>query len=533
MNVPSALERSRSGNGGHVWIFFDSPVPAYLARKLGCAILTRTMERRHQIGLDSYDRFFPNQDTMPKGGFGNLIALPLQRAPRAKGNSLFLDREFQVYQDQWLFLSTLRKMKMEEIETIVQEASRNGSIIGVRKSIGYDEGDEDPWTLPPSKKQVVKPIPGPIPSKVPIVQSNLLYIQKDNLPPAMINRLVRIAAFENPEFYKAQTMRLPTFNKPRVIGCAEDFPRHIGLPRGCFEEVIDLLKDHGIKAEVKDERFTGNYMKVKFQGELAPSQHLAAKQLLAHDNGILSAATAFGKTVIAAWIIAQRQVNTLVLVHRMQLMDQWREQLSAFLGIPVKSIGQISGGKDKRTGLIDVGVIQSLSRKRVVKDFVAEYGQVIVDECHHLSAVSFEQVLKQVKAKYVLGLTATPIRKDGHHPIVIMQCGPIRFRVDAKKQAASRPFEHVVIPRLTNFTMPPTLSTPSIPEIYAALASDELRNDMIFNDLLEALEAGRSPILLTERKSHVDYFANRLKGFARNVIVLQGGMSKKQRQTLA
>lgn len=532
MGVSAALERSRSGNGGHVWIFFDSPVPASQARKLGCAILTRTMERRHQIGFDSYDRFFPNQDTMPKGGFGNLIALPLQNIPRRNGNSLFLDQDFKPYKDQWLFLSTIRKVQAGEAEAIVQEATRTGIVIGVRKSFTDTQEDEDPWTLPPSGMRVDTPVLGSLPDKVRIVQSNLIYIDKNCLPPAMINRLMRIAAFQNPEFYKAQAMRLPTFGKPRVIGCAEDYPRYIGLPRGCLDEVLELLTAYKIKVELTDERFAGSTIEVTFKGELNPLQQMAAKALLANDNGILSATTAFGKTVVAAWIIAARKVNTLVLVHRRQLMDQWKERLVAFLDMPSKSIGQVGGGKDKRTGILDVGIIQSLSRKSVVKDLVAEYGQVIIDECHHLSAYSFEKVLKQVKARYVYGLTATPVRKDGHHPIIMMQCGPIRFRVDAKKQAAVRPFEHIVIPRYTTFEMLHETSNPSIQEIYAALVGDERRNDLIFDDLLLALNAGRSPLLLTERTEHVDYFARRLKGFARNVIVLRGGMGKKQRKAL-
>jgi superfamily II DNA or RNA helicase len=328
-------------------------------------------------------------------------------------------------------------------------------------------------------------------------------------------------------------MRLPTFGKTRVIACAEDFPLYIGLPRGSLDEVQELLKAYNSKAELTDERFKGRTLDVSFKGELSPLQQLAAKSLLANDNGILSAATAFGKTVAAVWLIAARRVNTLVLVHRRQLMDQWKERLAAFLDLPPKAIGQVGGGIDKRTGIIDVGIIQSLNRKGEVKDLVAEYGQVIIDECHHISAFSFEQVLKQVKARYVCGLTATPVRKDGHHPIIMMQCGPIRFRVDAKKQAVARPFEHIVIPRHTTFGMPPEINSPGIQDVYAALVLDEQRNDLIFDDLLLALEAGRSPLLLTERTEHLDYFARRLKGFARNIIVLRGGMGKKQRKALA
>ncbi|MGA2956222.1 MAG: DEAD/DEAH box helicase family protein [Thermodesulfobacteriota bacterium] len=533
MGVPASLERSRSGKGGHIWMFFDRPVQASLARKFGCAILTRSMERRHQIGLDSYDRFFPTQDTMPKGGFGNLIALPLQRAPREKGNSVFLNPAFEAHADQWLFLSTIERIQLEKVETIVQEASRNGTILGVRISLADEGIEEDPWTLPPSKKRKDKIIPGPLPQTVRIVHGNLIYVEKNGLPPAFLNRLIRLAAFQNPEFYKAQAMRLSTFGKPRIIGCAEDFPSYVGLPRGCLDDALALFETHNINPEMTDKRFGGVPTNVIFKGELRPSQQEAAQQLLGHGNGILSAPTAFGKTVIAAWLIAKRKVNTLVLVHRRQLMDQWRERLALFLGMLVEDIGQVSGGKKRVTDSIDIGLIQSLNRKGEVKDMVAKYGQVIVDECHHIPAFTFEQVLKQVKAKYVVGLTATPIRKDGHSPIIIMQCGPIRFRESAKKQAAARPFEHVVITRYTNFRMAPELAEVKIQDIYSALVLDKNRNELIFDDLLKALEMGRSPLLLTERVDHLEQFAEKLKGFAQNIIVLRGGMGSKQRKALA
>src|SRR5271165_1310587 len=425
LNVPAALERSRSGKGGHIWIFFERELPAITARKLGCVLLTRTMERRHQIGLDSYDRFFPNQDTMPKGGFGNLIALPLQYAPRKSGNSVFIDASLRPYPDQWGFLSAIRRMSTAAADEVIVDAQRNGDLVGVRISIADDEDAQDPWTLPPSRRRMERPIEGPLPETVQIVRANLLYVEKQGLPPAMLNRLLRLAAFQNPEFYKAQAMRLPTYAKPRVIACGQDFPQHIAVPRGCLTEVIALLWAHNIRPEVRDERFAGTPITVEFDGQLRPVQEGAVAGISVHDEGILCAPTAFGKTAVAAWLIAKRKVNTLILVHRQQLLDQWQERLAMFLNMPAVSIGHIGGGKIHRTGRIDVAVIQSLYQNEAVKDFVAEYGQVIVDECHHISAFTFEQVMKQVKAKYVVGLTATPTRKDGHHPIIYMQCGPV------------------------------------------------------------------------------------------------------------
>ena len=533
LSVPAVLERSRSGNGGHVWIFFEFAIPASTARKLGCALLTRTMERRHQLGLDSYDRLFPNQDTMPKGGFGNLIALPLQFAPRKSGNSVFIDAELRPYPDQWEFLSTIRRMSTATAEEIIADAQRNGDLIGVRISIADDEDAQDPWTMPPSRKHRERPIEGPLPESVLIVRANLLYIEKQGLPPAMLNRLLRVAAFQNPEFYKVQAMRLSTYAKPRVIACGQDFPKHIAVPRGCLSDVLALLRAHHILPEIRDERFAGNPIEAEFDGQLRPAQEEAVGEVSDHDEGILCAPTAFGKTAVAAWLIAKRKVNALVLVHRQQLLDQWRERLAMFLNMPVASIGQIGGGKARRSGNVDVAVIQSLYQKEAVKDFVAEYGQVIVDECHHLSAFTFEQVMREVKAKYVVGLTATPNRKDGHHPIIYMQCGPVRFKLSARAMAETNPFEHKVIPRHTDFRMPPDLAEVTIQDVYAALSTDTSRNEMVASDIAHALSSGRSPLLLTGRTEHLQHFATRLSGVAKHLFVLKGGMGTKQRRETA
>ena len=533
MGIPAALERSRSGNGGHVWIFFDRAIPAVTARKLGCAILTRTMDHRHQLGLDSYDRFFPNQDTMPKGGLGNLIALPLQKVPRETGNSVFVDDDFNPYPDQWSFLASLQRMTEDAAEMLVREAVRQGNVIGVRISIADEDAEEAPWTLSPSRKRVEKPIVGPLPEHVQIVRANLLYVEKKDLPSALLNRLLRLAAFQNPEFYKAQAMRLSTFDKPRVIACGEDFANHIALPRGCLAEVIALLKSHHIEPVVRDERYSGTPINAEFRGDLRVLQREAVSKTASQDDGILCAPTAFGKTAVAAWMIAKRKVNTLVLVHRQQLLDQWRNRLSMFLDIPVKSIGQIGGGKHERTGSIDVAVIQSLHRKGAVDDLVAGYGQVIVDECHHVSAFTFERVLKQVKAKYILGLTATPTRKDGHHPIIYMQCGPIQFSLSTRAMTDATPFEHRVIPRHTAFRLLQELPDLTIQDVYGSLISDHDRNELIATDLIRAVQAGRSPLLLTGRTEHLKYFDARISGSVKNVFVLKGGMGKKQRQAIA
>jgi superfamily II DNA or RNA helicase len=533
LKVPAALERSRSGNDGHIWIFFEQPVPAGVARRLGSLILTRTMERRHQLGLDSYDRFFPNQDTMPKGGFGNLIALPLQKAPRESGHTEFLDDDLRPYPDQWAFLTSIRRIQQSTAERLIAEALQHGDLIGVRMANVDDDDQPDPWTLPPSRKRTEKPIKGPFPATVEVILSNLVYVEKQGLPPELLNRLLRIAAFQNPEFYKAQAMRQSTYDKPRVIACGEDLPRHLGLPRGCLTEILSLLEGNGVKPVVRDERLAGKPIEVEFHGTLRLPQEEAVAQILRHDDGLICAPTAFGKTAVAAWLIAKRKVNTLVMVHRQQLLDQWRERLAMFLEIPIDQIGQIGGGKTKRSGIIDVAVIQSLHREQEVKDFVAEYGHVIVDECHHLSAFTFERVMRQVKARFVVGLTATPTRKDGHHPIIYMQCGQARYSLGVRAMTDSTPFDHVVIPRISDFRFGDGNGAASIQDIYAALVTDEARNETIARDVIRAVESGRSPLVLTNRTGHLSRLESTLSDKIHNIFVLKGGLGRKQRRTVS
>jgi len=529
--VPAYVEVSRSGDGAHVWVFFAEAIDAARARRLGSALLTRTTAQRHEVGLDSYDRLFPGQDSLPKGGFGNLIALPLQRQPRDEGKSVFVEADFQPAPDQWRMLSGVMRMSAADVGRSLEKAMGGADALGER--IALDDGAEKPWTLPPSGRRPESLISGPFPDVIDVVSGNLVYVSKDGLPQGLQDRIIRLAAFENPEFYRAQAMRLPTFAKPRLICCAEEMGSYIALPRGCLDSALDLLQAHGIEPRLRDERTDGQPLDVTFHGELTPQQLDAAEAILAHDNGVLCAATAFGKTVVGAWLITARQVNTLVLVHRRQLMDQWRERLAAFLDLAPAAIGVIGGGRTRPTGALDVAVIQSLNKKGVVADLVADYGHVIVDECHHLSAFSFEQVLKQVRAKYVMGLTATPVRRDGHQPIITMQCGPIRFRTDARSQAEARPFDHRVVVRRTAFTMPAADVEPGIQTIYSALAADPERNALIVADVLAAVAAGRSPIVLTERTEHRDGLAEALSESVANVFVMSGGMGAKRRRAIA
>jgi superfamily II DNA or RNA helicase len=330
-------------------------------------------------------------------------------------------------------------------------------------------------------------------------------------------------------------MRRSTHDKPRIISCAELTSHHVALPRGCFEAVCELLASVGIAVTIEDCRTAGAPIPFAFTGALRPNQEQAIAALLPHDTGVLAASTAFGKTVLAIRMMAERGLKTLILVHRRQLMDQWIDRLTAFSSLPRDAIGMIGGGRRKPKGQVDVALIQSLVRKGEVNDIVGNYGHLVVDECHHLSAVSFELVARRSKAVYILGLSATVTRKDGRHPIIAMQCWPVRHRVDARSEAAKRPFDHVVRIRDTSFQLQATwdTSSPSIQDVFKEMVADEARNDLIFDDVLCALEAGRSPVVITERTAHLEIIAKRLERFARHVIVLRDGQSEKQRRDIA
>lgn len=533
LNLPVALERSRSGNGGHLWFFFDQAIPATLARKFGSTILTETMDRRPDIGLDSYDRFFPNQDTLPARGFGNLIALPLQKLPREQGHSVFLDEQGVPMPDQWAFLASCSRLSSDLIETLVQKAERQDRVLNV-PLVWQDEDETTPWSLPPSRRRKAIALTCPLPDTLELVLGNQIFIHKESLPPALRNSILRLAAFQNPEFYKQQAMR-NYISLPRIIACAEDYPQHIGLPRGCMHNLETLLSELSINTTLLDERIHGNPIDVSFIGDLYPDQRAAGEALLAHETGILWATTAFGKTVLAAWLIAQRGVNTLILVHRRQLMEQWVERLSSFLKLPPKSIGCIGAGRNKPTGKIDVAIMQSLIHEGKVDDRVGAYGYVIADECHHLASPIYAQVAGQAKAQFFTGLTATLIRKDGHHPLVQMLCGPVRFRVDARQQAHQRPFTHSILVRPTAYIPPEQLEKDrrlQFQALYDGLISCSPRNELIVQDVIASVQQGRSPIVLTQRTEHLESLQALLEPAIKHLLVLRGGMGRKELKVL-
>ena len=523
LGVPAALEISRSGNGAHAWIFFSSRVSARDARRLGTSIISHTCARTRQLKLESYDRLFPNQDTMPKGGFGNLIALPLQKWPRENGCSVFVDTQLRPYPDQWVFLASIKPIAAHDLEPTILRATGDAHPLDV--TFIDDEDLATPWK---QQSTSTNKVGGQMPKSLTVTLANLIYFEKGQLPQALANRLIRIAAFQNPEFYKAQAMRMSVWDKPRVIGNAENYPEHIALPRGCHDAVLDLLRDNGITCDLRDERFDGSPIDVPFVGTLRLDQEAAVAAMLHHDTGVLCAPTAFGKTVTAAAMIARRGVTTLVLVHRTELLKQWQERLQAFLGVGKGEVGTIGGGKAKPTGKIDIAVMQSISRQGKVNPLVYNYGQVIVDECHHVGAVTFDAILKSAKAKFVLGLTATPVRRDGLQPIIFMQCGPIRYKA---AKPAGMPHDLEVLPRsrLTRINLP---TDAGIQDIFGHLANDQARTEAIAAEVRDAVGQERKVLVLTERTEHLDAINAALHGLLSALFVLHGRMSTKQRRAL-
>lgn len=534
-NIPCSVERSRSGNGAHVWIFFDNPVLAVKARRLGNAILTEAMSRNGKISFKSYDRFFPNQDTMPEGGLGNLVALPLQGNARKHGNSVFVDENFEPDPDQWEFLLNVGKLSEQLLEDILKKTANIQPLGELSKT-----SESKPWETP-MPKEIGR---SDFSSEVIIIRSNMLYIPLNQLSSKVLNHLKRIASFRNPEFYSKQALRLSTYQTPRIISRADIDDEYLALPRGCEDAVIALLREKDVPYRIEDKCNHGKPISVQFNGVLRDNQQEAVNVLASNSNGVLSATTAFGKTVTAIGLIAKHGVNTLVLVHTKALLDQWVKALERFLTIdtipeenerkrkrrkPLSPIGTLSSTGNKLHGIIDIALMQSCISDNEVKTFVKEYGMVIADECHHVSAVNFEQILKTVNARYVYGLTATPIRKDGHQPIIFMQCGPIRYSADAKAQMLSQSFERLLVPRFTPFR-PIVGSDLSYTKVAQQLAEDEYRNLFIVKDVIEVLKEGRSPIILTSRTSHVSILAELLKPHCPNVITLIGSESTKDKR---
>lgn len=523
--VPHTVEISRSGNGAHLWIFFDDKVPANEARLLGFGLLDKAMEVFPSLSFGSYDRLFPNQDILPEGGFGNLIALPLQREARQTGNSSFVDADLNVIKDQWQHLSQIKKLSRQELNQLLSKISPNASLISEQ-----DVTDIlPPWEVTAKPKPLVLESP---PQQITITLANHVYFEVNALPSALLARLRRLASFSNPVFFKTQALRFSTHGIPRFISCARIERGYLALPRGCLDDALALLKENNIDAQIDDKRELGKKLSsMKPLLALRKNQQAAVKEMSKYDAGILHAPTAFGKTVTAIGMITKRKVNTLILVHSRQLLDQWQERLRSFL--PEAEIGVIRGGKKKPTGNIDIATYQSLINKKenTVSQIVQEYGHVIVDECHHVSAPRFEMVLNEVRAKYILGLTATPERQDGHQKIIFIAAGPIRHKV---KSSSDERFEQEVQIHQLYDTPPLHLSQPEerpkITDAYRWLMENEKRTQRIMSDVIDNVREGRHPIVLTERRDHAETLNNLLNENEIDSIILKGAMKAAERK---
>lgn len=532
-DICACVERSRSGNGGHIWIFFEQQLPAAIARNFGSALLTLAMDRRHEISFSSYDRIFPSQDFIPNGGLGNLIALPLQGRARREGNSVFVNENFVPFPDQWRYLSGVKRLSAQKVNDFTQN---------VKLPFGESKETDDEGNKPWGNRQNTKLNAFDFPAVINAVLANMLFIEKKEISECGLNAIKRLSAFSNPDFYKAQKMRLPVYNKPRIISTYEESDEYIAVPRGCLNALERMLDDVNAGLNLTDKRNCGVPISAEFNGCLRDEQIPAFNNLSAYDTGVLCATTAFGKTVIGAKLIAEKKVNTLILVHSAALLNQWKQALSKFLllnnVLPVQpkkrgrkreisQIGQLGATKNTLNGLVDIAIIQSLVAGGEVKDLVKNYGLVIVDECHHVPAVSFESVLKTVSAKYVYGLTATPQRQDGHQKIIYLQCGDIRYRVDAKQQAESSGFKHTVVPRFTFFRMSLGVGKITIQSAYEKICQSQTRNSLIVADVLMAVKEGRNVLVLTERRAHAELLEREINGAGIKTYLLIGAESAK------
>ncbi|MFN8847555.1 MAG: TOTE conflict system archaeo-eukaryotic primase domain-containing protein [Bdellovibrionales bacterium] len=529
LGIQIEIERSRSGNGAHAWIFFLDSLPSRLARQLGTIIIARAQASRHAMSLETYDRFFPNQDYLPKGGFGNLIALPLQKAPREKNNSIFLDEKLEPVQDQWGHLAQIRRLSWANVQQILnQQTQENSDQLIHFEDIAVASAEK---ALDAGRRKVIA---GCYPGNIEIQCGAQLSIKLDRLPSEIIAAFKRTATFANPKFFELERMRFSTWKTPRFIFCGELQPDHLILPRGSLDTCLEIAKKAGSSVVLSDLKPQFKKLKVSFSGELSSSQKKAVAQICTQEIGVLVAPPGAGKTVMGCNIIAKRKVSTLILVHRMPLLEQWKMQISTFLGIEIKKIGTLGGQKKKQTGEIDIGMLQTLANLEDPEEALAGYGQIIIDECHHIPAVSFEAILKKCSPRYVLGLTATPYRKDGHQAIIHMQCGPVRHEI---KHVDGPILNKKVIVRETTFKMPEELGQqPAIHLVWENLVVDRARLDLVAQDLRNSLMEKRFPLIISERKEHLEMlaqvFKEKLSDLNARAFTLTGGLGKKTRAAI-
>ena len=538
LGIDAVVERSRSGKGAHLWIFFKEMIPARLARKFGFALLEKGAESVNLKSFKYYDRMIPAQDALPKGGLGNVIALPLQGLALKDGNSAFVDENWNAYKDQLKTLGAAMRLTRKEVEDYIAEWYGGGS----DKTDKLHEPDTEPWNKDQSfHKEDVTDV-------VEIVLADRIYIDSSYISNRMRRQIRRMAAFSNRQYFQKQAMDMPTYDESRFIYLGADEGKYIILPRGLREELLTRLEKAGIRYMIEDKRCEGRAVNVCFKGTLKESQKPAVDTMMKYETGILHAATAFGKTVVCCDLIARHGVNTLILVEKTDLMNQWVDRLEEFLAIDEKLpeyrtktgrvkkrkslIGNLKSTQDTMTGIIDVAMIRSVKNKDGFHPFLQNYGLVILDECHHGASDSAIEVLQEVKAKYVYGVTATPKRGDGKEKINEFLLGPIRYRFTAKDRAQEQQIDHLVYPRFTRTVSPHRLSkTPFGNEAFDLIRDNSVRDDQILRDVSECIAAGRTPVVLTKFVDHAERLYQRLEKYADRVILLTGKNGTKVRKT--
>lgn len=534
LDVDAVVERSRSGRGAHLWIFFKEMVPARLARRFGFALLEKGAESVNLKSFKYYDRMIPTQDVLPEGGLGNVIALPLQGMALKSGNSAFIDENWNAYEDQLNVLAGTRRLTRQGIEDYLSLWYSTGST-------SEDNGTDAPW----DKNSEIEA--GSVKGVVRIVLADRIYIDSTGMSNKTKRQLRRMATFSNKQYFQNQAMDMPNYDESRFIYLGSDEGKYIVLPRGLREEILKKFDNAGISYKIEDKRTKGQELNISFRGELRESQIPAVETMLGNETGILHAATAFGKTVVCCDMIARRGISTLILVDRADLMNQWIKRLEEFLDIDEELpeyqtktgrtrkrkslIGNLQGAHDTLTGIVDVAMIRSLKKKDGFHPKLKEYAQVYFDECHHAASDSAIEVLQEINAKYVYGVTATPKRGDGKEKINEFLLGPIRYRFTAKDRAEEQNINHLVYPRFTRTVKPHHLSkTPYGNDAYELIRNNDVRDEQIIRDVADCVQAGRTPVVLTKYVDHAKKLSERLKTYADRLILLTGANGTKARR---